>query len=283
MSARAVRSRLVGIMRALRGAKRSGADTAPPLRVGFGAHGNWPEYIRQHLDARYAPSFVDLAQADIDDFDVVVPVQIEHYQPLARLPALRGRKFLHPSAEVVALCDDKLKLNEFLVGEGFGNLVPPLRDFGAPYPYVRKKRQGWYGLHCQIVQSADDEQTLDLSDNAWFAQGYVPGEIECATHILRVGGRIRYASTFTYTMAAAALVKGQHHAPVSTAFAPGCSYLDCFTEMLEALEFEGTACVDYRVVSGQPVLFEINPRFGGSLCTDVTAYLDAYITALDRG
>ncbi len=270
-------------MRALRGAKRSVAVAAPPLRVGFGAHANWPQYIRQSLDPRYAPSFVDLAHADIDDFDVVVPVQIEHYEPLARFPALRGRKFLIPSAEVVALCDDKLKLNEFLVGKGFDNLVPPRRDFGPPYPYVRKKRRGWYGLHCQIVHGADDERDLDLSDDAWFAQAYVPGETECATHILRVGGRIRYASTVTYTMAAAALVKGQHHAPVSTAFAPGCTYLDRFAEVLEALEFEGTACLDYRVVSGQPVLFEINPRFGGSLCGDVTAYVDAYIAALDRG
>lgn len=68
-----------------------------------------------------------------------------------------------------------------------------------------------------------------------------------------------------------------------TAFAPGCSDQDRLAEGLEALEFEGTACVDYRVVSGQPVLFEINPRFGGSLCTDVTSCLDAHITALDRG
>jgi carbamoylphosphate synthase large subunit len=36
------------------------------------------------------------------------------------------------------------------------------------------------------------------------------------------------------------------------------------------------------VVDGRPVVFEINPRFGGSLSLDVTAYLDAYLASLKR-
>jgi carbamoylphosphate synthase large subunit len=217
------------------------------------------------------------------DFDVVVPLQIEHYAPLARFPEWRGRKFIVPSAEVVALCDDKLRLNDFFVAAGFGDFVPARRDYGAPYPYVRKRRHGCYGLHCRIVNDADDERDLHPGDAAWFAQAFVPGDIEYATHILRVGGRIRYVSTFTYTMAAAGLVKGALHAPVSTAFTPGCAHLDLFSAVLARLGFEGTACIDYRVVAGRPVLFEINPRFGGSLCADVTAYVDAYLAALDQG
>ena len=280
-----MKSRLLSTLRAWRGSKRAATAAAltPPTRVGFGLHGNWPDYIRQNIDARYAPSFLDLSQADMDDFAAVIPLQIEHYPALARFPDLRGRKFILPSADVVALCDDKLRLNDFLVAAGFGDLVPARRDFGPPYPYIRKRRQGWYGLHCQIVNHADDEHDFDAGDEAWFAQAFVPGETEFATHILRVGGRIRYASTFTYTMAAPALVKGAHHKPASTTFAPGCAHLDVFTDILAGLDFEGSVCIDYRLVDGRPVLFEINPRFGGSLCNDVTAYVDAYLGSLDRG
>jgi len=254
---------------------------SPAVRVGFGTHEGWGTVIRHHLAPRYAPCFVDLSNVRLDDFDVVIPLQTDHYATLIRAPRLRGRKFFHPSAEVVALCDDKLRLNAHLIASGFADLVPPLRDFGAPYPYVRKRRQGHWGLHCQIVRGPEDERDLDLTDPSWFAQAFVPGDTEYATHILRVDGRIRYASTFTYTMATGALVKGKHHSPVETGFALGGDHLDLFARILALLDYEGTACIDYRVVSCQPILFEINPRFGGSLCNQITGYVDAYMAALN--
>jgi len=236
--------------------------------------------IRPNLDARYAPSFVDLAQIRPEDFDAVVPLQIMDYRPLLRHPELRGLKFLHPSPKTVSLCDDKLRLTMFLISQGFARFVPALRSTGAPYPYVRKKRRGWWGMHCHVVNGAGDEREFDPGDNNWFAQALVPGRFEFATHILRAGGQIRYASTFAYEMATPAFVRGAPETPLHTEFIPGCDHLDVFSEMLARLEYEGTACIDYKVVAGQPVLFEINPRFGGSLSGDVTAYLDAYLAAL---
>jgi hypothetical protein len=251
-------------------------------RVAFGAFASWMDLIRPNLDARYAPSFVNLSQVRLEDFDAVIPLQIKHYAPLFCQPELRGLKFFHPSPEVVSLCDDKLRLTEFLIAQGFANFVPPLRSFGAPYPYVRKRRRGWWGMHCHIVKGLQDERDLDLSDDAWFAQAFVPGQVEFATHILRVGGQIRYASTFVYKMATPTFVKGAHGTPLHTRFIPGCVYLDLFSEILARLDYEGTTCIDYKVVDRQPVLFEINPRFGGSLSSDVTAYLDAYLGSLAR-
>jgi len=257
--------------------------TAGPVRrVAFGNFATWVDLIRPNLAARYAPSFVDLSLVRLEAFDAVIPLQIPHYAPLAAHPELRGLRFFHPSPQVVSLCDDKQRLTQFLMAQGFADFVPPLRSSGAPYPYVRKRRQGWWGMHCQIVNGPQDERGLDRSDDAWFAQAFVPGEIEFATHILRAAGQVRYASTFAYKMATPAFVKGARDTPLHTLFIPGCEYLDLFSEILARLEFEGTACIDYKVVNGQPVLFEINPRFGGSLASDVTAYLDAYLGSLAR-
>ena len=261
----------------------AGADASKQVwRVAFGAFDSWMDLIRPNLDARYAASFVDLSQVRLEAFDAIIPLNIKHYAPLFCQPELRGLKFFHPSPEVVSLCDDKLRLTEFLITEGFANFVPALRSLGAPYPYVWKKRRGWWGMHCHIVKGHQDERDFDLSDDAWFAQAFVPGQFEFATHILRVGGKIRYASTFVYTMATPAFVKGAHDTPLLTRFISGCPYLDLFSEILARLDYEGTTCIDYKVVGRQPVLFEINPRFGGSLSWDVTAYLDAYLGALAR-
>jgi hypothetical protein len=184
-------------MRKLGGQKP--AENANPakdaVRVAFGDCPNWEKLIRPNLDARYGPSFVDLSRVRLAEFDAVIPLQLSHYAPLRRHPELSGSKFFHPAPAVVTLCDDKLKLAQFLISQGFGELVPPLRSAGAPYPYVWKKRRGWWGIHCHIVKGPQDESKLNLNDDDWFAQEFVPGEVEFATHILRVGGEIRYVST----------------------------------------------------------------------------------------
>jgi hypothetical protein len=257
----------------------SANTTTKRCRVGFGQC-DWRESIRPNLDARYVSRFVDLAAVRLDDLDVVIPLQVAHYRPLARHPELRGHKFFHPSPDVVALCEDKLRLANFLVAEGFSSIVPPVRPSGAPYPYVWKRRHGDWGFHCHIVKGSQGERALDLTDDAWFAQTLVPGTVELATHILRAGGEIRYASTFAFEMAGPALVLGAHETPLSTQFARGCEHLDLFSEILARLAYEGTACFDYKVVDGQAFVFEINPRYGGSLSADVTAYVDAYVDAL---
>jgi hypothetical protein len=250
------------------------------VRVAFGDCPNWEKLIRPHLDARYVPSFVDLSRTRLSDFDAVIPLQLSHYAPLRRHPRMQGSKFILPSAQVVSLCDDKLKLSQFLTAQGFADLVPALRPAGAPYPYVWKKRRGWWGMHCRIVNGPQDEIGLDLNDRDWFSQALVPGEVEFATHILRVRGEIRYVSTFVHKMAARAVINGVQDSPLHSGFLRGCLYLDLFSEILTRLDFEGIACFDYKVASGRPVIFEINPRFGGSLCSDITAYLDAYIGSL---
>jgi hypothetical protein len=257
------------------------SPTERPKRIAFGQMPTWEEDIRRHLDTRYAASFVDLSQAKLENFDAVIPLQLVHYSQLESSSGFVGSKFFRPSRRVIALCDDKLALSQFLIAEGFGDFVPPLRSSGAPYPYVWKKRRGWWGSHCEIVKGPEDECSLDLTDDEWFAQDFMPGEVEFGTHMLRAGGQIRYASTFAHMMPKPMMVKGAYGTEVRSIYAPGCHFLDTFSAMLERLKFEGTACIDYKVVNGKPMIFEINPRFGGSLCKDITAYVDAYVDALE--
>ena len=251
-----------------------------PIRVAFSAMDDWSASIRANLDARYAPTFVDLATANLDAFDMVVPLRRRDGEALARRPDLFGRKFFHPSARTSALCHDKLALARFLIAEGYAAFIPSLRAPGPPYPYVWKRRQGASGRDCHIVNGPDAELGLDLADDAWFAQSLAVGEMEYATHVLRTGGQIRYISTVTYDMAAPALVRGEHAAPRRMMLQRGSRHQDLFGDILGKLDYEGAACFNYKLADDAPRIFEINPRFGGSLVMDVTAFVDAYRAAL---
>ena len=46
------------------------------------------------------------------------------------------------------------------------------------------------------------------------------------------------------------------------------------------LDYTGTCCINYKLADGVPMLFEINPRFGATLCADINPYLDAYLASL---
>lgn len=256
--------------------------TAPTgvRRVAFGEFQNWSVRIRDNLNARYAPDFVDLNTTDLDAYDAVVPVRRTHYEGLARRPDLRGRKFLHPSPDAVALCHDKLDLAHFLAAEGFGEIVPALRAPGPPYPYVWKRRQGAFGRECVVVDGPQVERDLDLADPDWFAQDLAAGMQEFATYMLRAGGQIRYVSTFIHQMGRTDAVLGDRHQPTVTHFRRGCPHGAVFAAILERLDYEGVACFDFKLVGERLQLFEINPRVGGSLLHDMTAYVDAYIGAL---
>lgn len=255
-----------------------------PLHVAFGSFANWDIRIRQSLHPRYAAAFVDLETADLDAYDAVAPLRREHYQTLLeRRPDLYGRKFILPSHPVSTLCHDKLTLTHFLIEKGFGAFTPALRKPGPPYPYVWKRRTGGFGLGCHVVMGPSDEAKIDSDDQNGFAQELAPGATEFATHVLRGGRAIRYLSTVIHQMPSPAVILGNLQQPQTSQLRPGAPFRALFAAILDALDYEGTACIDYKIVAGRPQIFEINPRFGASLSADVSTYLDAYLAALGQG
>jgi hypothetical protein len=255
-------------------------DQPGALQIAFGAFPAWHGLIRAALDPRYSAQFIELDQADLEAFDAVAPLRMEHYGPLERRPDLFGRKFIHPTAEVADLCDDKLALTRFLIAKGLGRFTPALRAPGPPYPYVWKRRRGHWGRDCHVVMGPDDETGFDFADQDWFAQALAPGPVEFATHMLRANGEVRYVSTIAYGMPGPMLIRGQDHEPVSIQLHRGCPFPVLFGDILSALDYQGTLCFNYKIIDGKPLIFEINPRYGGSLNYDITAYIDAYFGAL---
>jgi hypothetical protein len=164
--------------------------------------------------------------------------------------------------------------------DGFGGFTPALRAPGPPYPYVWKRRRSGWGRDCHVVRGPGDESRFDLADQDWFAQALALGPVEFATHVLRADGELRYVSTVAYAMAGPMMVRGQNHTPVRAQFLRGCPYSALFSAMLSVLKYQATACFNYKIIDGKPLIFEINPRYGASLSIDVTAYIDAYCSAL---
>lgn len=245
--------------------------------IAIGPHPTLAQQIFDRVDrTRFRPWAVALDEVDLDRVDAAIPLTFDHYDALRRrLPPAR-RRFVIPSAALVALCDDKPALAAWLTANGFAGHVPQVYDAAPPFPHIVKPRHGQFGEGCRVV--ADPADAGDAP--GCFRQALVPGEAEYACHLLRVDGVVRYARTIRYRMAGPHEVRSATNPPVAAVFDDGGGDHPLLAGMLAALDYQGTACVNYKRAGATPMILEINPRFGGSLIHDIDAYLAAYLAAL---
>lgn len=247
-------------------------------RILFGNHPTQMPAIARHIDHnRYEASFAPIDAVDLSRFDLVVPLRVEQIDQ-ARPAADLGKAVL-PSPDLVTLCDDKLALNRWLIDRGFGAAVPELLGPApAVYPYIRKTRRGDFGLGCTMIRGPGQDDGSDDPDI--FRQRAIPGSLEFVLHLLRVNGTIRYQVAYAYDMGMPLSVRGAADRPVTITPADPQPALSTCTAILDALDYQGTCCFNYKLEDGALRILELNPRFGGSLVGVVTDYVAAHLAAL---
>lgn len=247
----------------------AGAETGP-RHVLFGHYPSWTARIAERIDhALFVPSFSDFVRSDPDAFDAAIPTRIEHYDQLRG----RGRAFV-PSPEVVDLCEDKWVLRETLRSLGFGESMPADVEGPEDYPCLLKPRRGEFGADIRFLREPE------AVPEGYYLERFVAGRSEYAFHLLRVGGGTAYHQAVRYEMAEPEAIRGDASPPQTARLVDGAPLLDWAEQMLDAIGFEGLCCLNFKLVERQPKLFEINPRFGGSLVFDITRFTGAYCDAL---
>jgi hypothetical protein len=174
---------------------------------------------------------------------------------------------------VIDLCDDKLAFDSALASLGFGSHAALRNSTG--YPYVLKPRRGEGSEGTYIIRGEVDEQSLStqLRDPNYFTQRLIPGRKEYATHLNFTDGRVVSELTVEYTFASNQPIKFRDRFLRRYA---RCPDLTTLVTILRALNYEGLCCFNYKVLDGVgPVVFELNPRFGQSLCELFFAFVGA--------
>ncbi|MBE9586481.1 ATP-grasp domain-containing protein [Mucilaginibacter sp. JRF] len=203
------------------------------------------------------------SETDYSKYDLVVPMTVQDVMHCdASRNIIKSDLIPIPSLEAITLCDRKDLLVNKLRECGLGHMVP------APhcnYPYILKKNAGDYSRNTFIITNADDEKAYEqeLQDPDFFTQELIFGKKEYASHIVFRNGKIVANVTVCYRFPEAAYLQGK--ATFNTRNRVMNKHQEAFTQVLNAIGFEGLCCIDYKEVDGKPKIFEINPRFGGSL------------------
>ncbi len=247
------------------------------MKILFSNREDWQYVIQKGFQStRHEIVFADLAEASLQDYDLVVPLTIRDLNYLHDVGHATGNPLPIPSLECIALCDDKYLFNQTLVEHGFGDVVPQM-DGVLVYPYIIKKRIDEWGEHCHII--ADDQSALEfadlLSQPDYYSQEFISGYEEYATHILFKDNKVVSSINIKYIFATKKPIKGKSEVIYTQVCR--CPYLELFASILKSIGFTGLCCVNYKMKDHSPFLLEINPRFGGSLCP----YFFSFIRYLD--
>jgi hypothetical protein len=244
------------------------------LRILFTGKPDWTADIKEGFKgSRHHVEFGSLQTHRFNEFDLVVPLEILGLIEAGRHPELVARNPIPiPTEEIIMLFDDKQKFSETLIQKGFGSYIPRIFKNGDP-PFVLKKRIGSWGKECLMILSHEDalKASDQLNDPAYYCQQIIRGRTEFATHILFANNKIVEAFDIKYEFESDIPIKGQIR-PLYTEVR-NCPYLELFASVLRSIGFEGLCCVNYKVVGDHPYIFEINPRFGGTLCPYFFSFL----------
>jgi hypothetical protein len=244
------------------------ASGARALAVLFSRRDAWETPIRAgFLGLPHRLTFDELTLADLERFDLIVPLSLDDARFLRDQPAhVRERCLPLPDAACSELCHDKPALNRHLAAAGFDAHIPAMGDELAP-PYVSKPARGENSDDCVLVADRADEHRLGavLNQSGRFRQSAVAGSIEYATHFLMRDGAIERELTVAYHHEQALFIKGQRGAPPALRVLGRCTDPLTLTGMLRSIGYEGIGCANYKLQDGRLQLLEINPRMGGSL------------------
>jgi hypothetical protein len=260
--------------------RRLAAQVAP-LSLLVSPHPAWEAAIEQGFAGLpHRLQFGEPRVADLDRFDVIVPLSLDSARFLRQQPtSIRERMVPLPDEDCTALCHEKTRLNETLICAGFSSHVPAMGDHVQP-PFVSKPIQGENSEQCMLV--ADRAQMNRLGDAlrqpGLFRQTAVPGAIEYATHFLMRNGHLVRELTVRYHHDRPLFIKGSAaRQPAIKTLGP-CPGRDVLTAMLRAIRYEGIGCANYKLRDGSLQLLEINPRIGGSL----GEYLYSFVRSLPQ-
>ncbi len=178
---------------------------------------------------------------------------------------------LAPTRRAHDTCDDKRRFARFMAAAGLADLMPrsweDKGDCRFPCLVKRNNRSGSDGV--AIVNSPAELEAVmavpPFRRRPVMFQELVDGLVDHATHTVAVAGRIVWHTSYAYDIdPATRLQTSAVHATRRRIGTPP-AVLAQFERVLAALRYDGPASFDWRPRGSGFVLFEVNPRFGGSM------------------
>jgi len=212
---------------------------------------------------------------DINKIDIIIPLtyqQITFVMKYYNKLKSRVKKIIcGTDTNVVRLLDNK---NEFY--KQFSQYVPQVYIIQIQgkkevirepeYPCIFKLARIYGGIESFVIKNKQELDKIPSNKN-YVIQTYISSPYEYSGHFYVKDGMIKFFVYYMITNYTPHYI--QHGRLLKYERITEPFWLDTFTEIFTKLKYTGFACIDFKVIDNKPVIFEINPRLGGSIvCTN---------------
>ena len=198
--------------------------------------------------------------------NVIIPLMEVHAKAVPRDIAS-----LVPDPFCIDLLSNKRLFAEFMRERNYGDILPIhyATKEEATYPCVLKRLDCNAGVGIAVVDSREYLDKLSLHP-LWLVkdivlQQFIPGAQEYVTHCVFKNGRLLWQCSFLYKVNDPNPIRGPGSNFTLEAIETEPFVLNALKSILSCISYTGPCNVNYKIVSGNLIIFEINPRLGGSL------------------
>jgi carbamoylphosphate synthase large subunit len=221
---------------------------------------------------------VSVSNDEIRPGCIVIPLMESHIDNLLRLKnagMYLGCKSLIPNKYYLETFQNKAIFANYVGELGLSHLSPVIYNLdNVQFPCVLKLPHLNAGNGISIIEN---RELLKLTINEppfknhnYVLQSLVLGKKEYVTHFVCLNGSVLWHSTYEYIFDTEPVIKkpGKHLA-ITKITLPDLLLCELilFIKAYDSIKtgYTGPCNFNYKIVNGHIVLFEINPRFGGSL------------------
>jgi carbamoylphosphate synthase large subunit len=163
---------------------------------------------------------------------------------------------------------DKHNLNTYcpVTYYNFKGLLVKPTDIIFPCIFKASLLNNGDGLN--IIMSPNEllPQIEKRGGTAYVIQEYIDGKSEYTSNLICKDGLINKCISYKFCYENEYVIKNHSTILQSEAFTLNSNQLDVFKKFIHCANYSGPCNIDYKLNdNGDPIIFEINPRFGGSL------------------
>lgn len=168
----------------------------------------------------------------------------------------------------ISILDNKCKFIKYFMENDLEKYLPKtyyiyldnqkyVYDENINFPAIQKSDLGFGGKNIYIINNVNEIKKMDN----YILQKYIKGNDEYAAHIVCVNGKIIFHKFF----------KEIHQKEYYIQYGPMKNFeiidfnINLFKPIFEKLKYNGICCVNFKYINDKIYIFEINPRFGGTL------------------
>jgi len=249
------------------------------ILFGIPSFGEWQINLQKIPYRTYFKNFfkIDEFMNYIEDnkIDIIIPLtyqQMTFVMKYYNKIICRVKKIVcGKDTNVVRLLDNK---NEFY--KQFSQYVPQVYIIKTydkkeiiqkpEYPCIYKLARIYGGIESFVINNKEELDNIK-SNKAYIIQKYIQLPNEYSGNFYVVDGIIKFFVYYMMTNHTPHYIQHGRLSKYERVTEP--YWLDTFTEIFTKLKYTGFACIDFKVVDNKPIIFEINPRLGGSIvCTN---------------